>query len=288
MSDTAGPGLGGLASATIPLTAGGANPDLRRRARRGVRTGRRHWRVQRRRHELGSERRGWRLGYPYWRSCLDRQDPGSRRRRRGRQLLGCRPADTGAWRRRKWTIGIIRLRHRRRRRNPERRGQCWERCDARDLRCRRYALNQLRRRGRRRRLVWRWGRSRRNRRRRRIRSRPLRHSLQTGVRTGDGLVRVTYPGRSLDVSVSGSGGGYVDSSPIGIDCSAGGTGGHSTCSNYFPDGSQVTLQAHPTSNADFAGFSGGGCQGRRAPVRSRWTKPDRSPRRSRSSSAIST
>ena len=67
---------------------------------------------------------------------------------------------------------------------------------------------------------------------------------------------LTLTPRTLTVATAGNGGGTV--SAAGIDC---GAPGHTDCSETVPDGTQITLTAHPTANSDFAGFSGGGCAG---------------------------
>jgi hypothetical protein len=61
----------------------------------------------------------------------------------------------------------------------------------------------------------------------------------------------TLKQRALTVSTAGTGSGFVDSSPTGIDCGD----GHSTCADSYPHGTNVTLTAHPAANADFGGFS---------------------------------
>jgi hypothetical protein len=64
----------------------------------------------------------------------------------------------------------------------------------------------------------------------------------------------------LGVSTAGTGSGYVDSSPTGIDCGRN-TSGHTGCTKSYADGTPVTLTAHPDANTVFTGFSGGGCSG---------------------------
>jgi hypothetical protein len=64
--------------------------------------------------------------------------------------------------------------------------------------------------------------------------------------------------RPLNVTTSGSGSGYVDSVPAGIDCGRDAPA-HAECSIEPELGSQVTLTAHPAPNTTFTGFSGGGC-----------------------------
>ena len=59
---------------------------------------------------------------------------------------------------------------------------------------------------------------------------------------------------NLTVSKSGTGTGYVASSPSGIDCGA-------TCSGTYAGGTTVTLTATPESGHYFAGWTGGGCSG---------------------------
>jgi hypothetical protein len=58
---------------------------------------------------------------------------------------------------------------------------------------------------------------------------------------------------SLSVSVIGTSGGTVTSSPAGINCG-------STCSANFPIGTQVTLTASPAATWGFSGW-GGACSG---------------------------
>ena len=55
----------------------------------------------------------------------------------------------------------------------------------------------------------------------------------------------------------GTGVGYIDSFPAGIDC--GNVAGHSDCTETVLDGTQITLTAHPNANSGFGGFTGGGC-----------------------------
>ena len=65
--------------------------------------------------------------------------------------------------------------------------------------------------------------------------------------------------RALTVTAGGTGAGYVDSLPAGIDC---GGGGHADCTATYPHGTEVTLTAHPdAASSTFTGFSGGGCSG---------------------------
>ena len=71
-------------------------------------------------------------------------------------------------------------------------------------------------------------------------------------------VRVYQQAFELDVALAGSGGGYVDSTPAGIDCGSDASA-HPDCSTTA--GGQVTLTAHPDADSSFAGFSGGGCSG---------------------------
>ena len=71
-------------------------------------------------------------------------------------------------------------------------------------------------------------------------------------------VRVYQPLFALDVAIAGSGSGYVDSSPAGIDCGTD-TAAHPKCS--VTRAGSVTLTAHPNTDSSFAGFTGGGCSG---------------------------
>ena len=71
-------------------------------------------------------------------------------------------------------------------------------------------------------------------------------------------VRVYQPAFELDIALAGSGSGYVDSTPAGIDCGSDASA-HPDCS--MTAGGQVTLTAHPDADSSFAGFSGGGCSG---------------------------
>ncbi len=69
------------------------------------------------------------------------------------------------------------------------------------------------------------------------------------------------PPRQLTVTTAGSGSGFVDSAPAGIDCGLNTPGSHTDCGNSYADGTSVTLTAHPDANTDFTGFTGGGCAG---------------------------
>jgi hypothetical protein len=66
--------------------------------------------------------------------------------------------------------------------------------------------------------------------------------------------------KRLALSTAGTGSGFVDSSPAGIDCGQP-VAGHSDCTESYSNPTAVTLTAHPASDSDFAGFSGGGCAG---------------------------
>ena len=59
---------------------------------------------------------------------------------------------------------------------------------------------------------------------------------------------------TLAVSLQGTGGGTVTSSPAGIDCGT-------ACAATYDSGSVVTLTATPAANATFDGWTGGGCAG---------------------------
>ena len=71
-------------------------------------------------------------------------------------------------------------------------------------------------------------------------------------------VRVYQPAFDLDVEPAGSGGGYVDSAPAGIDCGTDAVA-HPACS--VTRSGEVTLTAHPDADSSFEGFTGGGCSG---------------------------
>ncbi|MCB0866020.1 MAG: putative Ig domain-containing protein [Solirubrobacterales bacterium] len=64
----------------------------------------------------------------------------------------------------------------------------------------------------------------------------------------------------LDVATSGTGVGYVASTPAGIDC---GSGSHASCSASYGYGTEITLTAVPDegTGSSFDGWSGGGCSG---------------------------
>jgi hypothetical protein len=61
---------------------------------------------------------------------------------------------------------------------------------------------------------------------------------------------------TLSVTIAGSGGGSVTSTPVGIDCGA----GHTACAVAFAAGSSVKLTEVPASGSDFAGWTGA-CSG---------------------------
>ncbi len=62
------------------------------------------------------------------------------------------------------------------------------------------------------------------------------------------------PSSSLSVTIAGGGSGTVTSNPVGVSCSSG------TCSGAFPQGTNVTLNAVPSSGSTFSGW-GGVCTG---------------------------
>jgi Glycine rich protein/Divergent InlB B-repeat domain len=83
--------------------------------------------------------------------------------------------------------------------------------------------------------------------------------FQTGVHTGDGEVDVTYfAAHSLSVVTTGSGSGFVDSTPDGIDCGAP-LALHLDCGADFADGTAITLTAHPAAGSTFDSFTGDVC-----------------------------
>jgi hypothetical protein len=62
-------------------------------------------------------------------------------------------------------------------------------------------------------------------------------------------VTATFSSYPLTVTTTGAGAGTVESFPGGIDCGA-------TCSASFAAGSKVFLEANPTGETYFAGWSG--------------------------------
>jgi hypothetical protein len=63
----------------------------------------------------------------------------------------------------------------------------------------------------------------------------------------------------IQVQLSGSGAGAVDSSPVGISCSS--SGDSKGCRADFVRDSQVVLNATPSAGSLFSGWTGGGCSG---------------------------
>jgi uncharacterized protein YkwD len=60
---------------------------------------------------------------------------------------------------------------------------------------------------------------------------------------------------SLACTISGTGGGKVMSTPVGISCP------YEICTFLFPPDSPVSLTAYPDTNSLFGGWTGGGCGG---------------------------
>ena len=75
-----------------------------------------------------------------------------------------------------------------------------------------------------------------------------------------GQVRRIRATAALGVTTAGSGSGYVDSVPAGIDCGRN-IAGHGDCAEAVAQGDAVTLTAHPAAGTQFAGFAGTGCTG---------------------------
>jgi hypothetical protein len=61
---------------------------------------------------------------------------------------------------------------------------------------------------------------------------------------------------TLKVDRTGTGGGFVTSSPAGISCGA-------SCAATYDQSTKVTLTATPAAGSKFAGWAGGGCAGTR-------------------------
>jgi|HubBroStandDraft_4_1064222.scaffolds.fasta_scaffold28532_1 uncharacterized repeat protein (TIGR03803 family) len=78
-------------------------------------------------------------------------------------------------------------------------------------------------------------------------------TYQGGNSSNAGVVFALGSSNTLSVSLNGSGGGKVTSSPTGIDCG-------STCSAKFNAGTQVTLTASPAAAWGLTGW-GGACGG---------------------------
>ena len=89
---------------------------------------------------------------------------------------------------------------------------------------------------------------------------PSGYGWESGVRSGNGVVTITYTQtvRNLSVSASGPGQGYVSSSPAGISC--GNDGAHTDCAEDYGLDAPVTLTANPGSGSTFTGWSGA-CSG---------------------------
>ena len=64
--------------------------------------------------------------------------------------------------------------------------------------------------------------------------------------------------RALTLNATGSGSGYVDSAPPGIDCGVG-LDIHADCDESYGHGTDVTLSLHADAGTD-ASFAGGGCR----------------------------
>lgn len=62
------------------------------------------------------------------------------------------------------------------------------------------------------------------------------------------------PSRTLTVTTSGTGGGFV--SGPGIDC---GGAGRTDCTETVADGTTIALTANPATGSNFTGYTGGGC-----------------------------
>ena len=75
---------------------------------------------------------------------------------------------------------------------------------------------------------------------------------------GGGSSNIQPPPNPVQVSVTLSGSGTVTSSPAGVNCGT-------TCSQSFPEGTQVTLTATPATGSSFGGW-GGACTGKGACV----------------------
>jgi hypothetical protein len=65
--------------------------------------------------------------------------------------------------------------------------------------------------------------------------------------------------RTLTVIGAGTGSGFVDSAPAGIDCGHNTPGAHTDCTESYAGGTAVTLTAHADAGSDVSGLSGAGC-----------------------------
>ncbi len=84
---------------------------------------------------------------------------------------------------------------------------------------------------------------------------PAGTTFRSGINDGDGFASITYGASSQELSVSraGGGSGTVTSTPAGIACGA-------DCSEFFADGTEVSLAVSPGPGSVFTGW-GGACTG---------------------------
>jgi len=98
---------------------------------------------------------------------------------------------------------------------------------------------------------------------------PAGYGTESGSRSGDGVASVTYEvtqKQTLRTSAVGTGGGYVSSSPAGIDCGFEGAAGHDVCFHDFGENQPVTVTAHAATGTEFDQWIYGACKGNTRPT----------------------